>query len=388
MFKLRILLKKIPIIDRWIIFKLIPVMFFSISAFTMISLSVGVMFDLIRKVVEFGLPIVVALKIFFLSLPSFLVIAFPMSVMLSCLLTYGNLSSNSEILALKSLGVNNFRIVLPSLLLAIFMTFLTFVFNDNLVPISNRLSTDIMQNSLGKSMSTEKGRYNISFLKFGSIIDNSTNNPIDDASHLTHIFFSRKFLKKTMYDVTIVDLSRNGLKTLITANNAVFDDQNSIWRFSKGKFITSNDNGEVISSVVFDVYNYIFDNGPYKLAAIPKDANNMSISDTKKAQKMYELAGNLKESRRMKVRINEKITLPISCIIFALIGSSLGIKQNIRSSKSQGFGLSIILIFAYYFLCFVFSSLGIKGILAPYLAAWIPVLISLSAGILLILKKS
>jgi len=388
MFKLRILLKKIPIIDRWIIFKLIPVMFFSISAFTMISLSVGVMFDLIRKVVEFGLPIVVALKIFFLSLPSFLVIAFPMSVMLSCLLTYGNLSSNSEILALKSLGVNNFRIVLPSLLLAIFMTFLTFVFNDNLVPISNRLSTDIMQNSLGKSMSTEKGRYNISFLKFGSIIDNSTNNPIDDASHLTHIFFSRKFLKKTMYDVTIVDLSRNGLKTLITANNAVFDDQNSIWRFSKGKFITSNDNGEVISSVVFDVYNYIFDNGPYKLAAIPKDANNMSISDTKKAQKMYELAGNLKESRRMKVRINEKITLPISCIIFALIGSSLGIKQNIRSSKSQGFGLSIILIFSYYFLCFVFSSLGIKGILAPYLAAWIPVLISLSAGILLILKKS
>ena len=388
MFKLRILLKKIPIIDRWIIFKLIPVMFFSISAFTMISLSVGVMFDLIRKVVEFGLPIVVALKIFFLSLPSFLVIAFPMSVMLSCLLTYGNLSANSEILALKSLGVNNFRIVLPSLLLAIFMTFLTFVFNDNLVPISNRLSTDIMQNSLGKSMSTEKGRYNISFLKFGSIIDNSTNNPIDDASHLTHIFFSRKFLKKTMYDVTIVDLSRNGLKTLITANNAVFDDQNSIWRFSKGKFITSNDNGEVISSVVFDVYNYIFDNGPYKLAAIPKDANNMSISDTKKAQKMYELAGNLKESRRMKVRINEKITLPISCIIFALIGSSLGIKQNIRSSKSQGFGLSIILIFSYYFLCFVFSSLGIKGILAPYLAAWIPVLISLSAGILLILKKS
>ena len=388
MFKLRILLKKIPIIDRWIIFKLIPVMFFSISAFTMISLSVGVMFDLIRKVVEFGLPIVVALKIFFLSLPSFLVIAFPMSVMLSCLLTYGNLSSNSEILALKSLGVNNFRIVLPSLLLAIFMTFLTFVFNDNLVPISNRLSTDIMQDSLGKSMSTEKGRYNISFLKFGSIIDNSTNNPIDDASHLTHIFFSRKFLKKTMYDVTIVDLSRNGVKTLITANNAVFDDQNSIWRFSKGKFITSNDNGEVISSVVFDVYNYIFDNGPYKLAAIPKDANNMSISDTKKAQKMYELAGNLKESRRMKVRINEKITLPISCIIFALIGSSLGIKQNIRSSKSQGFGLSIILIFSYYFLCFVFSSLGIKGILAPYLAAWIPVLISLSAGILLILKKS
>ena len=118
----------LPLIDRWLLGQIIPPMIFAISAFTVISLSVGVMFDLIRKIVEFGLPIVVAFKIFFLSLPGFLVLAFPMSVLLTCLLTYGNLSSNSEILALKSLGINNFRIVLPSLFLAVFMTFLTFVF--------------------------------------------------------------------------------------------------------------------------------------------------------------------------------------------------------------------------------------------------------------------
>ena len=110
------------------------------------------MFDLIRKIVEFGLPIIVALKIFFLSLPGFLVLAFPMSVLLTCLLTYGNLSSNSEILALKSLGINNFRIILPSLSLALL---LTFIFNDNLVPISNRVAADIMQNNIGKSLKTE-----------------------------------------------------------------------------------------------------------------------------------------------------------------------------------------------------------------------------------------
>ena len=143
-------LRKVPLIDRWIISKLIPILFFAISAFTIVSLSVGVMFDLIRKIVEYGLPIFIALKIFFLSLPGFLVIAFPMSVLLSCLLTYGTLSSNSEILALKSLGINNYRIVFPSLLLAVFMTILTFTFNDNLVPISNRVAADLLQESLGK----------------------------------------------------------------------------------------------------------------------------------------------------------------------------------------------------------------------------------------------
>ena len=45
----------ISLIDRWLLGQIIPPMMFAISAFTVISLSVGVMFDLIRKkVVKYG----------------------------------------------------------------------------------------------------------------------------------------------------------------------------------------------------------------------------------------------------------------------------------------------------------------------------------------------
>ena len=311
----RLIIRKIPLLDRWIISKLIPILVFSISAFTTVSLSVGVMFDLIRKIVEFGLPIFVALKIFFLSLPGFLVLAFPMSVLLSCLLTYGKLSSNSEIIALKSLGIDNFRIVLPSLFLAVFMTLLTFVFNDNLVPISNRIAADVMQNSLGKSIRTEKGKYNISFSKYGSIIDKNTNKPIDNGSHLTHIFYARRFLDNVMYEVTVVDLSRKGMKTILSADKGKFIDKLNSWEYNAGKMMISQDEGSV-STILFDTYKYPLDNGPSRMASIPSDANNMTISEARKAQEMYEMAGNLKESRKMKVRIYEKMTLPISCVVF------------------------------------------------------------------------
>ena len=385
--KFHSIFRRIPLLDRWIISKLIPILFFAISAFTIVSLSVGVMFDLIRKIVEFGLPIIVALKIFFLSLPGFLVLAFPMSVLLSCLLTYGNLSSNSEILALKSLGINNFRIILPSLSLALFMTLLTFIFNDNLVPISNRVAADIMGNNIGKSIKTEKGKYNISFSKYGSILDANTNKPIDSATHLTHIFYARRFLNNVMYEVTVVDLSKKGTKILIAADNGKFVDQLNSWEFSNGEMIITNDEGSV-STISFDTYKYPLDNGPSKLAAIPSDAKNMTISEARKAEEMYAMAGNIKESRKMKVRIYEKITLPFSCIVFSLIGSTLGIKQNIRSSKSQGFGLSIIIIFLYYLTCFVFSSMGIVGLITPFLSAWIPVFIFLGFGTLLVRRSN
>ena len=69
----------IPLIDRWLFRTNNPPMIFAISAFTVISLSVGVMFDLIRKIVEFGLPLF-SFKSSFFSLPCFLVLSFPMAV--------------------------------------------------------------------------------------------------------------------------------------------------------------------------------------------------------------------------------------------------------------------------------------------------------------------
>ena len=130
----------LPLLDRWLLGQIIPPMIFAISAFTVISLSVGVMFDLIRKIVEYWLPLFQALKALIYSLPNFLVLSFPMAVLLSTLLSYGKLSANSELLALRSLGIKTSRIIVPAIAVAIFMTGLTFYFNDNLVPASNKLA--------------------------------------------------------------------------------------------------------------------------------------------------------------------------------------------------------------------------------------------------------
>ena len=109
----------IPLLDRWILSQLIPPLIFSISAFTVVSVSVGVMFDLVRKIVEFDLPLNIALNVLFFKLPSFVVLSFPMATLLASLLTYSKLSSNSELKALRAIGISFYRIIFPSLCLAI-----------------------------------------------------------------------------------------------------------------------------------------------------------------------------------------------------------------------------------------------------------------------------
>ena len=376
----------IPLIDRWLIGQLLPPMFFAISAFTVISLSVGVMFDLIRKIVEYGLPVFLAIKVLIYSLPSFLVLSFPMSVLLSTLLTYGKLSSNSELLALRSLGINNYRIVAPAIALSIFMTGLTFYFNDNLVPTANRLAEVTVRSGIGSSFSDKKRKNNIIFTRKGSRIDSKTNRPTKVNTYLTHIFYASRFENNIMKDVTVFDLSRQNIRQILTAKSATFDKSSSSWLFVDGSLISINTVGQT-TNIQFQKYIYPFVEGPLDIAKVPKDAAEMSLKQALEAEQIYKKIGNSKEIRKIQVRIQEKFTLPCSCLVFGLIGSSLGSKLNIRSSKSQGFGLSVILILIYYVMSFLFSSFGVKGVITPIIATWSPVIISLSGGAYL-LKKS
>ncbi len=376
----------IPLIDRWLLGQIIPPMIFAISAFTVISLSVGVMFDLIRKIVEYGLPILKALQTLIFSLPSFLVLSFPMAVLLATLLSYGKLSANSELLALRSLGITTSRIISPAIAVSIFMTGLTFYFNDNLVPASNKLAESTLRSGIGSSFNQGKSKNNIIFSRKGSRID-PNNNPTKINTFLTHIFYASRFENNIMQEVTVLDFSRVNIKQTLTASSAIFDKENSSWVFTDGNIVSTNSIGQT-TSINFKQYIYPFTEGPLDLAKVPKDASDMSLKEALEAERIYKKIGNLKEIRKIQVRIQEKFTLPCACLVFGLIGSILGSQSRLRSSKSQGFGLSVILILVYYVMSFIFSSFGVKGLLPPIIAAWFPVVISISGGFYFLRKNS
>lgn len=367
--------KRISLIDRWLLLELLPPLLFSISAFTVVSLSVGVMFELVRKIVEAGLPPLIALQVLTLRLPGFLVISFPMATLMATLLAYSRLSANSELKALHSLGVKTRRIIAPALCLALVMTFLTFMFNDVIVPKTNRYAEITLNRALGKSIATEKGD-DIIYSRFGKIKSPKSSK---DEKGLTQLFYAKKFRNRSMKEVTILDFSRLGYTQMLVAKKGTWNKKEAKWEFLDGRILTLSPNGNT-TTAQFDSYLYPLTSGPTRIAKLPKNANDMTVSEAIRAEKLYTESGNIKEARKLKVRIQEKFTLPIACVVFGLIGSSLGAKPNTRTSNSQGFGISVVLILFYYVLSFSFSSMGVKGTLLPFVAAWLPVFISLLGG--------
>ena len=82
-----------------------------------------------------------------------------------------------------------------------------------------------------------------------------------------------------------------------------------------------------------------------------------------------------------------RFSIPMASFFFVLIGVPLGMQPQ-RASSSIGLGISIILIFVYYSVMTFMSGLGKGGVIPPLLAAIIPNLLCLIAGVWLMRKKN
>lgn len=97
--------------------------FFLIHVFTYMD-------DIVGK----GMGAWVLFKFFAFSFLTFIPVAMPLAVLLSSIMTFGNLAENYELAAMKSCGLSLFKIIRPIFVFIVFLAGFTFVFNNFVLP--------------------------------------------------------------------------------------------------------------------------------------------------------------------------------------------------------------------------------------------------------------
>ena len=383
-------LPRISVMDWYLTKELIGPFLFGVGLFSSVGVTVGAVFELVRRVTESGLPYTTAIQIFLLKMPYFIVLAFPMSMLLASLMAYSRMSSDSELVALRSCGINIYRLVVPAIIMSLAVTAMTFTMNELIVPAANYQATITLDRALKK----EKPQFqqkNIFYPEFRKI---DKGNGQGEESVLTRLFYAEEFDGKRMKGLTILDRSQSQerkdqttLNQIISSESAIWNPAQNSWDFFNGTVYIVAPDGSYRNIVRFEHQQLLLPRAPLDLATKARDYGEMNIAQALEYLNLIRSSGDDQKVRKLKVRIQEKYALPFVCVVFGLVGAALGTKPQ-KTGRATSFGISVIVIFTYYVFSFITSSMGLKAILTPVMAAWLPMICGLSLGSLLLVRAS
>jgi lipopolysaccharide export system permease protein len=328
------------------------------------------MLEVTKLIVNYQMNIFSVLKIVVHSIPAFLIFVLPMSVMMGVLLALLRLSSDNEIMAIKSGGVHIFRLLPPVIFFSIIGCMLTLFMSIYGEPAS-RLAT--------KQLLIQVIRSNLNV-------------------GLKERTFNDRF-KGVMLYVNKIDPQTGLLKHLFVQDHqderrirAIFADRGKIISDSQtGRFQLQLNDGTInqvdqdqasVYSVHFDQYFFSLD-----IDQLVKDAQK----DTQKSFKEMTLT-ELKQSLQFKdseyvhrlITYHKKFAIPFACIVLSLLAMPLGIATQTQR-RSFGVILGLIFFLIYYVLLSVSLGVAETSGIPPVLCIWAPnVLITILSIYLLV----
>jgi len=132
-----------------------------------------------------GLSTGVILQLMYYASATFVPMALPLAILLSSLMTYGNLGENYEIIAAKASGISLWQVMKPLVIIAIILTGVTFYFSNNILPKAN-----LKMMSLLRDVRQQKPTLNIREGIFNKDLDNyviKVGKKNKDGKHIENI---------------------------------------------------------------------------------------------------------------------------------------------------------------------------------------------------------
>ncbi|MFP4008370.1 MAG: LptF/LptG family permease [Spirulinaceae cyanobacterium] len=370
------------LLDRYIATEIILPFLFIVGLVSSLGLAAGTIFDIVRQITEYGLMLTVALQYIFLKLPQFVAYAFPVSMLLATLMAYSRLSTQSELIALRSVGVSVYRLVIPALIFSLFVSGLTFAFNEYIVQSANYQAAVILEKALGQDRPTFKEE-NIFYPEYTEVQDEDG----DRRKVLSRLFYAEQFDGREMYGVTIFDRSQDGVNQIISAQSASWNLQENKWDFNNGTIYLVAPDGSYRNILRFDRQLLQLPRSALDFAQRDIDPSEMNISQAVEYMEVLRVSNDEKGLRQLEARIHRAIAFPFVCVVFCLLGAAIGTQPQ-QGGRAASFSVAVAVVFIYYVLNFVMTAMGSVGVLPPLLAAWVANIFGFAIGAGLLVKSA
>jgi lipopolysaccharide export system permease protein len=340
----------VQIIDRYIFVKFISAFFYALA----LLLVIIVVFDFSENVSRFMDYKIswgdVIVKHYFNWLPPFITLFIPLFAFISTIWFTSKLSSNNEIVAILSGGMNFYRMLVPYLAGALCIAILAVFMTNVVVPRANYNFQTFQRQHMTRWEKTTSSFH----------IRNSKNSYI----YVDRWNINDKKGSMFCYD----ELGDKGVTYRLTALEIRYDDSLKTWKLKDyKKRIVSYRGEQLYSGSAMDT---IFDITPLDLSQDERACEVMTFKAILKyIREDKEKGGGM--SKFYIIEANKRIANSLGTIIMTLLGLSVASRKNRRGVGVHLF-FGIALAFTFVFLQQISTVFSIFGGFSPALGAWAP----------------
>ena len=356
--------------DRYLLRQMLGPFFLALAGLSLFIL-LNLILRLSELMVDRGIALAQLLRLLVFWMPELIAWAIPMSALFAIFLGLGRMDHDREIMALESIGVSLKRILLPLLIAAVGLSFLTFAVYNWAMPASKNAA----QRTYREILFTQS----VPRISVNTFFTGSNNQ----------YFYVRQYDADDgkVHDVLIYDVSGQMFPqaesqiTMVTADSGTWTGEN--WDLSAGRMYGFNREGALIYSGTFEELSIPVAQTADQIWSQSKSPSEMGIC---------ELIARIERARTSGLSINESVVelhqrfaLPMSALLFVLVGGSVSLMFGSKN-RSTGIIIGLLIIGLYQGTYFWMQALGRRGVMNPALAAWIPNLLFGLIGLLLFVR--
>ena len=358
------------LINRYIL-KEIAVPFCMILFVLTFVLLMGKILQLMDLMINKGIRFRDIAQLMLFLMPSFLMFTIPISLLIAILIGIGRLSGDNEITVLKMSGVSLYQLAFPVAIAALAAFVMTGVTTLFFVPYGNVAAKNLLYD-MAKQKASIGIREKVFIDDFRGILLYAEKIPIQGDFLEGVLISDNRIIREP--------------STIIARKAYLVSDPDTLaitLRLEDGSIHTADAGLKNYRKMDFRFYDVRLD--------LPSSLSEENKAGAKSSTEMTvaELSAKLRSRgieqaalRELAIEFNKKLTIPLSCLVFALIALPLGIRAH-RSVRARGFTIGLAIVLIFYLMRLSGEALVETGRLSPVIGTWTPNAVFAIAGIIL-----
>jgi lipopolysaccharide export system permease protein len=357
------------IIDRYLSGQIMGTVLWAVGLLTMILVLGNVLRDLLSLLLSHQVPITYILAFIAYLLPFSLIYSIPWGVLVAILLVFGKLSSDNELVALRSNGVGMPRICFPVFVIAVGFLAICLWINLYAAPIA-----ELKLRSAAFDLAS-----NDPLALFGSdeVIDQFPNRKIyvgkkeGSTLHDLHIFEmnSQNLPMRVIFARRgTLEVDKKNEQILLHVYDARYEERDA----SAPDDLKKLRHGITMREGVL----------PISLEELLRKARNNERPNEMtldQLQSALEKSRDVEDEAAFKTEVSKRFSNAMAVFTFVLVGIPLAVTAQ-RKETSVGIALSLVVAFSYFIIIVLTDNVKHKPDLHPEFLIWLPNALYLSIG--------